>query len=185
MWKWVLSLLFLILCGSAYSQVPADSLKADSIRIKTLHHPKPSADLNKQYDFSNLMQNIFHPHEKTPVTHNPSGITVVPNVAANPTIGAQAGIKAVAGKKLGNDSNTLFSIAATSASITTKGIIYFYLNHNLFTPGNKWNFQGNLVIAKTVTPDYGLGIGRGLSAGSFTDSVLADPAHKVHAVHSH
>jgi hypothetical protein len=182
--KWILSSLLIILCGSAYSQVPADSLKADSIRIKTSNHPKPSADLSKQYDFSNLMQNIFHPKAKTPVVHNASGITVVPNVAANPTIGGQLGIKAVAGKKLGNDSTTLFSIAATSASITTKGIIYFYLNHNLFTPGNKWNFQGNLVIAKTVTPDYGLGIGRSLSGESYTDSVLADPTHKAYPIHS-
>ena len=38
------------------------------------------------------------------------------------------------------DPHTLFSIAATSASITTKGILYFYVNHNVFTPGNKWNF---------------------------------------------
>jgi hypothetical protein len=108
----------------------------------------------------------------------------VPNVAANPTIGAQAGIKAVAGRKLGDDPNTLFSIGATSASITTKDIIYFYINHNIFTPGNKFNFQGNLVISKTVSPDYGYGIGRTFKGGSATDSVLADPTHKVYPIHS-
>ena len=68
------------------------------------------------------------------------------------------GSKAVAGRRLGTDPATLFSVAATSASITTKGIIYFYINHNIFTPGNKWNFQGSLVVAKTFSPDFGLGI---------------------------
>jgi hypothetical protein len=184
LWKWIFSFLFIISYASAWGQVPVDSLKADSIRTITFNAPKPADNLSKQYDFSDLLRNIFQPKNKVPTVHSASGITVVPNVAANPTIGGQLGIKAVAGKKLGNDPNTLFSIAATSASYTTKGILYFYVNHNLFTPGNKWNFQGNLVIAKTVTPDYGLGIGRNFSGGSYTDSVLADPTHKVYPIHS-
>jgi hypothetical protein len=131
------------------------------------------------------MRFIFRHGRPVSPDHNRSGITVVPNVAANPTIGAQAGIKAVAGRRLGSDPKTLFSTAATSASITTKGIIYFYLNHNLFTPGNKFNFQGNLVVAKTVTPDFGFGIGRPVVGESPTDSVLGDPAHKVYPIHSY
>lgn len=138
----------------------------------------------QQYDFGDLTRNILHPKKKADTLHRKSGITVVPNIAANPTIGGQLGIKAVAGRRLGNDPTTLFSIAATSASITTKGILYFYVNHNLFTPGNQWNFQGNLVVAKTVTPDFGLGIGRNFRGGSEADSVLADPTHKGYAIHS-
>ena len=170
----------------AYSQVgpPADSLKADSLRVKKFKAPAPVENIHQQYDFGDLLRNILHPGRKADTLKKSSGITVVPNVAANPTIGGQLGIKAVAGKKLGNDPKTLFSVAATSASITTKGIIYFYLNHNIFTSGNKWNFQGNLVVAKTVSPDYGLGIGKKLNGGSFTDSVLADPTHKVYPIHS-
>jgi len=109
---------------------------------------------------------------------------VVPNIAANPTIGGQLGIKAVAGKRLGNDPKTLFSVAATSASITTKGILYFYVNHNIFTPGNKWNLQGNLVVAKTVSPDFGYGIGKNIVGGSHDDSILASPLHKGYLIHS-
>lgn len=185
--KGLLLCLFISIQAFAYSQVtaPADSLKADSLRMKTMKAQKPAENLNKQYDFSDLTRSILHPKKKADSSHNRSGITVVPNVAANPTIGAQLGIKAVAGRKLGSDPNTLFSIAATSASITTKGIIYFYLNHNLFTPGNKWNLQGNLVVAKTVTPDFGLGIGHKISGGSHTDSVLADPTHKFYPIHSY
>ena len=183
-------LLSFLLVGSqifAYSQVgpPTDSLKADSLRVKTFKGQKPEENIHQQYDFGDLLRNILHPGKKADTLHNSSGITVVPNIAANPTIGGQLGIKAVAGRKLGSDPKTLFSIAATSASITTKGIIYFYLNHNIFTSGNKWNFQGNLVVAKTVSPDYGLGIGKKFNGGSFTDSVLADPTHKVYPIHSH
>lgn len=170
--------------GIAFSQVghPADSLKTDSLQAKG--KPKPTNNLAKQYDFGDLTHAILHPNKPVSPDHNKSGIIVVPNVAANPTIGGQLGIKAVAGRKLGTDSNTLFSIGATSASYTTKGILYFYVNHNIFTPGNKFNFQGNLVASKTVSPDYGFGIGRTFKGGSAADSVLADPTHKVYPIHS-
>ncbi|MBS1659678.1 MAG: BamA/TamA family outer membrane protein [Bacteroidetes bacterium] len=182
-------LLFLLLLTGiqtiAFSQVghPADSLKVDSLTPKKPQAP-PHENLQKQYDFGDLMGAVLHPHKKRDSLRNKSGITVVPNVAANPTIGGQLGIKAVAGRRLGNDPKTLFSVGATSASITTKGILYFYINHNIFTPGNKWNFQGNLVAAKTVTPDFGYGIGRAYKGESPTDSVLADPTHKVYPIHS-
>src|ERR1700761_2412565 len=184
--------MLICIASITYGQV---NLRGDSVKGDTTHKRNSlltnrqlqnrSYNINKQYDFNDLTRNIFPPHRKADTLKRRNGITVVPNVAANPTIGGQLGIKAVAGRRLGNDPNTLFSTAATSASITTKGIIYFYVNHNLFTPGNKYNFQGNLVAAKTVTPDYGFGIGRNIQGGSKTDSVLADPAHKVHAVHSH
>ena len=184
--KWLLFLLLLSWQGIAYSQIvnPIDSLKRDSLPGKTFKAQNPADNTNKQYDFSDLMRNVLHPKKKADTLHKGSGIIVVPNIAANPTIGGQLGIKAVAGRRLGNDPNTIFSIAATSASITTKGIIYFYVNHNLFTPGNKWNFQGNLIAAKTVTPDNGFGIGRNFTGGSVADSILADPTHKTYAIHS-
>src|SRR6201996_672555 len=182
--KVFLLLVLIFIRIAVYSQIghPADSLKSDSLQHRTGH--LPTEDLSKQYDFGNLTRYIlFHNRPANP-DHNKSGITVVPNVAANPTIGAQGGIKAVAGRRLGTDSNTLFSIGATSASITTKGILYFYINHNIFTPGNTYNFQGNLVISKSVSPDFGYGIGRTYGGGSAADSVLADPTHKVYPIHS-
>jgi len=182
-------LLLVLLSGApalVYSQVapPADSLKSDSLGRKGKKIQPPIYNLNKQYDFGDLLRNVLHPQKKADTVHKGSGVTIVPNIAANPTIGAQLGIKAVAGRRLGNDPNTLLSIAATSASITTKGIIYFYVNHNIFTPGNKWNIQGNLVVSKTVTPDEGFGIGDGRYIGSTAEQVLADPSHKTYAIHS-
>ncbi|HXB05947.1 MAG TPA: hypothetical protein VNW04_02495 [Puia sp.] len=179
--------LFIIVRGIGYGQVgnPVDSLKADSLRMNAQQKQYSADDFSGQYDFGDLMRAILHHGRPVPPDHNRSGVTVVPNVAANPTIGGQLGIKAVAGRRLGNDPRTLFSTGATSASITSKGILYFYVNHNLFTPGNKYNFQGNVVAAKTVTPDFGFGIGRPIQGGSPADSVLADPNHKVHSIHSH
>ena len=184
--KLTIAFLLLFISAAVRAQViaPADSLKADSLRIKA-NKPNPQVDdLSKQYDVSDLFHTILHPHKKADANAKRSPITVIPNIAANPTIGFQAGIKAVAGKRLGNDPKTLFSVAATSASITTKGIIYFYINHNVFTPGNKWNLQGNIVIAKTVTPDAGMGIGNNYTGDDPAAAVLANNARKVYPIHS-
>jgi hypothetical protein len=183
---WKPFLLLLLTVNYTYAQKATDSIKVDSVK----YHAKkttPKVDvLSKQYDINDAFRDIFSPHKKRDSLKKRSPITVVPNVASNPTIGSQIGIKAVAGAKLGNDPNTLLSVAATSASITTKNIIYFYINHNVYTPGNKWNFQGNLVAAKTVTPDFGLGIGIPADGStSAADQALSDPAHKGYALHSY
>ena len=185
--KFIFFVLFLGMQIMAYgqNQETKDSVRSDSSHaIKAIRKQQIANNINKQYDFGDLGRNLLHPHRSADTLKKRSGITIVPNIAANPTIGEQLGIKAVAGRKLGNDPNTFLSVAATSASITSKGIIFFYINHNIFTPGNKWNFQGNIVASKTVTPDYGLGIGRDISGGSTNDNTLADPNHKVYSIHS-
>ncbi|HVW98773.1 MAG TPA: BamA/TamA family outer membrane protein [Mucilaginibacter sp.] len=186
---WVKNLLVLLfICSSCYGYgqvgAPADSLKADSLRLMKENKAKQTDDLNRQYDVGDLYNAIFRPHKKPDTLKKRSGITVIPNIAANPTIGSQIGIKAVAGKKLGKDPSTLLSVAATSTSITTKGIVYFYINHNAFTNGNKFNFQGSLVAARTVTPDFGLGIGRG-HYDTEEDHILSNPERKGHVLHSY
>ena len=176
-----------ILCSIHHASaqvIGRDSLNIDSAHFVTVKPANPLPSLSKQFDIADLLKAILHPNKPAPpVVKKPSGITIIPNIASNPTIGFQVGIKAVAGKKLGQDPSTLLSVAATSASITTKGIIYFYINHNIYTNANKWNLQGNLVIAKTVTPDYGLGIGKGATA-SKEDIILSDAARKGYALHS-
>ncbi|ULT22943.1 hypothetical protein KUH03_27240 [Sphingobacterium sp. E70] len=100
--------------------------------------------LASQYDISDLIGRIIHPKRKKEKSSKRSPITLMPNIAYNPTIGGQIGVKAVAGKVLGDPKTTTMSIAATSASITTKNIMVFYISHNVFTPNNKLNFQGLL-----------------------------------------
>jgi hypothetical protein len=171
-------------CALGQVTTAVDSLKQDSLRHSAVKANNKTDDLSKQYDFGNLVNDIIHPHKVPDSLHKPSGITIIPNIAANPTIGFQVGIKAVAGRKLGEDPNTFMSVAATSASITTKGILYFYINHNIYTPGNKWNFQGNIVVAKSVTPDFGLGIGKQVAGESQEQEVLANPDRKGRVLNS-
>lgn len=126
-------------------------MAADKTHTDSLYVRPDSADV----DIWDFYRQLFN--KQIDSTKKPSAITVVPNISANPTIGFQIGIKAVAGKVLGTDPKTYLSVAATSASITTKNIIYFYLTHNIFTNGNKYNLQGSLIASKSVTPDFGLG----------------------------
>ena len=181
-------LLYTILCllpAAVYGQVETtvDSLKADSLGKDGSRTIKISDDTRNQYDVADAIRDIFSPNKQVNPNKKKSGITLMPNVAYNPSIGAQIGIKAVAGRILGKDPNTLMSVAATSASITTKGILYIYLSHNVFTPGNKWNLQGSLVAARTVTPDFGLGIGHG-STLSPEDLALTNPDRKPYVLHA-
>jgi hypothetical protein len=168
--------------ANGQSLTVVDSLKSDSIRLNEIKI-KQADSINQQYDISDLIRKIAHPNRKVNAARQKSGITPIPNIAYNPSIGAQIGIKVVAGKVLGTDPNTYLSVAATSASITTKGILYFYISHNVFTPGNKWNFQGSLVAAKTVTPDFGLGIGEGAD-GNEIDRALNNPDRKPYVLHA-
>lgn len=163
---------------------PANAIKTDSLLRDSTKIYKPVDSSYKQYDVADLFRAILHPHSKPKPFQKKSGITIIPNIAYNPSIGAQIGIKAVAGRILGHEPNTLMSVAATSASITTKGIIYFYISHNIYTPGNKWNFQGSLVAAKTVTPDFGLGIGNATDDGNEADKVLTNPDRKGYVLHA-
>jgi hypothetical protein len=183
--KILLSSLFLVIYARGYSQVPnpADTLKADSTSMARPTVAEQTENVHMHYDVGDLVKDVLHPKRERNPNKKPSGIIVIPNIASNPSIGSQIGIKAVAGKKLGNDPNTLLSVGATSASITTKGIIYFYISHNIYTPGNRWNFQGSLVAAKTVTPDFGLGIGREVE-GSTADHVLANPGRRPRVLHA-
>jgi hypothetical protein len=185
--KYHLKRIFLIaVCVSVYSYSQAQNLPIDSLKTDSLHKQVArSVDAQSgHYDIGDLVQQIFRPKQKPDSLKKRSGITIIPNIAANPTIGAQIGIKAVAGRKLGTDPNTLMSVAATSAAITTKGIIYSYLTHNIYTSGNKWNFQGSLIAAKTVTPDFGQGIGYAPATVDPTDLILTNPARKGRVLHA-
>lgn len=180
-----LILLFIVAHGYVNGQVasPVDTTKPNVPNDRRDQVKPPANNLEGQYDVGDLLNAVLHPKRKANPLQQRSGITVVPNIAANPTIGFQIGIKAVAGKVLGKVPGTYMSVAASSASITTKGILYFYLNHNVFTPGNKWNLQGSIVASKSVTPDFGLGIGS-TTNGSATDKILVNPDRKAYVWNS-
>lgn len=179
--KLLLIIFFVGIYQFAYGQV--EVLEDEPLAADRLNVQMAADSLALQYDVGDLLRQIISPKRTPNPNRKLSGITPMPNFAYNPSIGAQIGIKAVAGKVLGNDPHTFMSIAATSASITTKGIMYAYFSHNVFTPGNKWNLQGSLVAAKTVTPDFGVGIGRG-AYGNVEDEILTNPERKGYILHA-
>ncbi|UIR56929.1 BamA/TamA family outer membrane protein [Sphingobacterium sp. SRCM116780] len=127
-----------------------------------------------QYDIADLFSSMFHPKRPKNLNKKRSGLTLMPGIALNPTIGAQIGIKGVAGVVLGDKSNTTMSTAASTASVTTKGIMVFYVSHNIYTRENKWNIQGGWAIVKMVNPDAGLGMTKTFS-GETNDDILTNP----------
>jgi hypothetical protein len=173
--------ILVILCLVSVRASCQEAAGADSVKIDPSKKKSPAMPVIplKQYDLTNLVHDLFHPNGKPDSTRRRSGINVVPNISSNPSIGQQIGIKAVVGRVLGADPNTYLSVAATSASITTKDIIYFYLYHNIFTNGNKRNLTGIIAAGKAVVPDYGLGIGSN-SAGA--NQVLTNPGRRAYGL---
>ncbi|WP_411972150.1 BamA/TamA family outer membrane protein [Sphingobacterium sp. Lzh-3] len=150
---------------------------ANTDSLAQYKHQRDSA-MASQYDISDLIGRIIHPKRKKEHASKRSPITLMPNIAYNPTIGGQIGIKAVAGKVLGDPKTTTMSIAATSASITTKNIMVFYISHNIFTPNNKLNFQGAFALVKMVALDAGLGMTPHGKWNNADEEILANPDHK-------
>lgn len=169
-----LALFFITFISPTQAQV---TLVSDSSRVESQsNYVQHKIDSNStyQYDISDLFRNIFHPKKERNPYKKRSGITLMPGIALNPTIGAQIGIKGVAGIVLGDKANTMMSTAASTASITTKGIMVFYVSHNIYTKENKWNIQGGWAIVKMVNPDAGLGMTKTFS-GQSDDDILTNP----------
>ena len=118
-------------------------------------------DLSKQKDINDVVRQIFKkgPAEKRP--HNKPSTTLLPILGYNPSFGFNIGVNLMAGKQFGLPSNTIYSIFNLSASYSTKNILTFRARHNMFTPGNKWNWQGDWQLSKMGIVDWGIGTGQG------------------------
>lgn len=128
----------LLFCADAYAQQRTDTL-----------------DLNE------AVRKIFGSKD---AEHAGSGISILPAVGYNPSIGFMLGGTLTGGKTLGNPATTRLSTGTFTGYLTTKGIINIQLRHNVFTNNNTWNFQGNGQITKMVLLDYGLGPTAGSNA---------------------
>lgn len=135
------------------------------------------------YDIGDAFYDLFHTRERVMDTlKTPSGISILPNVAYNPSIGFQGGVKLMIGRVLGNEPNTTMSVAATTVAATTKGILVFYLNHNVFTPGNNYNIQGIWRAASMVAQDYGLGSGPRENEVFEMDGTIINNTNSLHII---
>ena len=128
------------------------------------------------YDVVDAFRSIFPKKATDSIPKQRSGLSYLPNINYNPSIGAQIGIKVVGGHVVGgNAANTTMSTFATALSYTTRGIIIGYLNHDIYTPENKWNLKGSILLARMVGLDYGLGIGNTIPDLSGDEAVLNNP----------
>ncbi|MGO1243285.1 MAG: BamA/TamA family outer membrane protein [Sphingobacterium sp.] len=155
MYKFSLASFMLLLCFCTSAQ----QVLTDSLRATTLDSIPQTQNL---YDISDGIKDIgrlIRNDTSKKTIKKRSGISILPNLNYNPSIGFQIGAKVVGGVYIGDPNTTTMSTFATALSYTTRGIIYGYLAHDTYTEGDKWNIKGGLIIAKGVALDYGLGIG--------------------------
>ena len=130
------------------------------------------------YDIGDGIKDIvrFVRHDTTTrVSKKRSGISILPNINYNPSIGFQIGAKVVGGVYTGDPQHTTMSTFATALSYTTRGIIYGYVMHDIYTPRNKWNLKGGVIIAKSVGLDYGMGMGNVVQTDIPEEKTLNNP----------
>jgi hypothetical protein len=115
--------------------------------------------LAKQRDFSDVFRAIFHtkPKKESTSLSKPS-FALLPVLGYNPSFGFVLGAKVNIGKQLGDPANTAYSIYSFTAFTSSKGITTLQARHNVFTPENKWNYQGNWQLSRFGLVDYGLGV---------------------------
>lgn len=146
---------------------------------------KEASDLPKApplYDIVDLFKDINpFSRKKTKdqvVEKNRSAITYLPNFNYNPSIGFQLGLKAVGGLYFGDPNTTSMSIFATAANYTTRGILFGYVFHDIYTNNNDWNLKGSLLAAKMVGLDYGMGMGSPLENPTDDEAIINNPERR-------
>lgn len=122
-------------------------------------------------DVGDVIRMIFKKEKDSTKVKKPSTVSILPSIGYNPSFGVVLGAKISAVKQYGDKSNTDLSAFGLEAIYTSRGVITAQARHNVFTNGNKWNFQGNWQLSKFLINDYGIGTG---NKDYITDSDSAD-----------
>src|SRR5687768_8419638 len=115
--------------------------------------------LAQQKDITDVLRSIFNKQPKEEPEQNTS-VTLLPILGYNPSFGFNIGVNMMAGKQFGLKSNTIYSVFNISFSYSTKQVVPLRARHNMYTPGNKWNWQGDWQISKMGIVDFGIGTGQ-------------------------
>jgi hypothetical protein len=99
-------------------------------------------DSVKEVDVTDLLRNLFNKPPPAPSSATKVHFAILPTLSYNPSFGFIFGGKITGGKQLGDPGNTDLSVFALEAFYGTKGITSAQAKHNVFTAGNKWNWQG-------------------------------------------
>ena len=128
----------------------------------SLHAQQPvggDPSLISMRDLGDLYRIVFHKKVDSSKVTKSRPFALLPSIGYNPSFGFIIGAKISAIKKMGKDENTALSSFGLEAIYSTKGVITAQSRHNVFTNGNKWNFQGNWQFSKYLIADYGIGTG--------------------------
>ena len=145
----------LIMTGGAYMKLQAQDV-SDSLLAK---QGDSDSLLAEQKDISDVVRSIFKKPPKEEKEQHTS-VAILPVLGYNPSFGFNIGVNVVAGKQFGLKSNTIYSVFNVSFSYSTKQVVPLRARHNMFTPGNKWNWQGDWQISRMGLVDYGSGTGQ-------------------------
>ena|SRR5689334_10500172 len=117
-------------------------------------------DFVKPIDVGDVWRSMFRRKEEHEKKSRKTDMAILPTISYNPSFGLLLGGSIDAGAVLGKNQKTIYSTFGVSASVTTKGNVSGTLRHNIFTPGNNWNLQGNWQITTMGIVDYGIGTGQ-------------------------
>lgn len=175
----LLFFIFFLYSFSTLAQQNIHDSSTDSV-FRKINTDSISPSYQDHYDIVDLFKDInpFKKDKQDSVVKKRSGISYLPNLNYNPSIGFQIGIKAVGGLYLGDKANTSMSVFATAANYTSRGIMVGYLFHDTYSNQNKWNFKGSLFLAKFVGLDYGMGIGNTIETSDPETSTMNNPNRK-------
>jgi len=115
---------------------------------------------DRQKDITDVIREIFKKEPKKK-KEEATSIALLPVLGYNPSFGFNIGVNVMAGKQFGSKSNTIYSVFNLTFSYSTKQVVPLRARHNMFTPGNQWNWQGDWQLAKMGIVDYGIGTGQG------------------------
>jgi hypothetical protein len=140
-----------------------------ALRATPFHSPgKTAIDTVPVMDLGDFARKIFRKKLDSSLPVKKPGPVLLPSVGYNPSLGFVFGAKASLGKQKGNPENTGYSVYGLEVYYTSKGILTLQARHNIFTPGNKLNIQGNWQFSRFGLVDYGIGTGKaGYPTNSF------------------
>ena len=114
---------------------------------------------DKVVDLTDVIKKKLHKKTDSTKTKSPKSLAILPSLGYNPSFGFVIGAKASAIRQYGKKEDTDLSAFGLEALYTSKGIITAQARHNVFTPGNKFNIQGNWQLSKYLITDYSIGTG--------------------------
>jgi hypothetical protein len=140
---------FLLLLTLIISNFPIKSFAQDNSAIE-----------KDTVDVGDIWRSIFKKKTSSGKKPKKAEMAILPTVSYNPSFGLLIGGSIDAGTTFGKKPKTIYSTFTLSASVTTKGDVSGTIRHNIFTPGNNWNLQGNWQITTMGIVDYGMGTGQ-------------------------